>query len=179
MSIISYRPLITRIDPALIAKVRPMLSSLALPASAPMESAALVAACRTASVQAGFPQVDLLSLPGGLLRIEASDGFGRGLISEVRQDPARGLTLVTEVAGVKDGSCQTVMGKFDEALASQGVISEPPHRKSTGGVAELAAAKAFLRRTAPLLAASQSRRRTDRTRRLNSPAQAANSGRRQ
>jgi hypothetical protein len=178
MSIVSVRPRITRIDPSLIAKVRPLLSSMSLPADVPMETAALVAACQSASVQAGFPKLELLSLPGDLFRVQASDALGRGLISEIHRDPAGALTLVTEVAGVKDGSCATMMNKFDEALASQGVLSQPPRRKFTGGVAELAAAKAFLKRTAPRLAAARNTKQADRTRRLNASAQTTNTGRR-
>jgi hypothetical protein len=178
MSIISYRPRVTRIDPSLIARVRPLLSTMSLPADVPMETAGLAAACQTASVEAGFPRVELLSLPGGLWQIQASDTLGRGLVSEIQTGSDGGLTLITEVAGVKDGSCQTVMEKFDAALADQGVISQPPRRKFTGGVAELAAAKAFLQRSAPRFAADRAGQQAGRARRLNPSTQTTNSGRR-
>jgi len=165
MPIISYRPRVTKIDPALLERARPFLVAHPLPAAVPADSAALAVACQTASIAAGFSQIQIQGLPGGLLRVEGSDGLGRGLISEIQN--AKGeLRLATEVTGIRDGSCRAVMERFDAALEKEGIVSPPPRRKWTGGVAELAAAKAFLQRTAARRAEAE-RRRTERARRLN------------
>ncbi len=76
---------------------------------------------------------------------------------------------------MSDNSCVALMDAFDRALEQQGVRVAPRRRKSTGGIAELAAAREFLRRKPPVKgagqAAGESERSDARRRRLNARRQ--------
>lgn len=109
-------------------------------------TSALVEACSTAARNIGFEVIETMPSPlPSTVRVVASDQAGRNLITEINVDSGRETNLETEVLGVSDGSCNAIMDQFDLALEAQGVRSNPPERKFTGGVCETAAARAFLR----------------------------------
>jgi hypothetical protein len=81
---------------------------------------ALGAACRKASVRAGFPSVRVERGSSGWLRVVAEDGVGRALVSEVRL-VAGEPRLAAEVVGVADASCHAIMNRYLAALGEVGV----------------------------------------------------------
>lgn len=103
-------------------------------------------ACEKASVKAGFASIETRkSLNDGTVRIIATDNYGRSIVSELscQNDQKQ---IVSEIIGVRDGSCKVIVNRFDEALKEEGIISLPPDRKFTGGVCETNAALEFMRR---------------------------------
>lgn len=108
---------------------------------------ALTAACREASIRAGFPTVQMSVGTGGMLRVVATDQTGRALVTEI--DPGnetRTPIIETEVVGVTDGSCHDALNRFDRALEERGVVADgSAERKWTGGVCELSLAREFVR----------------------------------
>jgi hypothetical protein len=113
-------------------------------------SSGLLEACRRASVALGFSQIDCL--PGDnpyFARFAASDNRGRTLVFDVRTPIDGKARIETEVVGVNDGSCHDILDSLSLALEAEGVEAHPTRRKSTGGVADLAAAKDFLVRRLP------------------------------
>jgi len=84
--------------------------------------------------------------PLGERRIVATDNTGRGIVTEIRPDRNGQILLESEVIGVKDNSCQSLMEEFDRALEAGGVQSRASDRRATGGVLQLASAREFLRK---------------------------------
>jgi len=107
----------------------------------------LTLACAKASVKAGFASVETQATSNGLVRVVASDSYGRALVTEINANTVRDSRIVTEVVGINDGSCKQIMDTFDMGLEEQGVKSSPPKRKFTGGVCETSAALEFVRRS--------------------------------
>ena len=105
-------------------------------------------ACAKAAVEAGFSQVEFDRSRPGELRVIATDPAGRSLVTEIGALPSGEASLATEVVGVRDGSCGQILDRFDATLERLGVHAGPPHRRSTGGVCELAAARDLLRKKA-------------------------------
>jgi len=105
---------------------------------------ALSLACSNAAVKVGFKTIQMASGPLGEVRIVASDSVGRTLVTEIQSVPDRDTSMVTEVVGVADGSCNEILDAFDKALDEEGVRASKPRRKFTGGVCELAAARDFI-----------------------------------
>jgi len=134
---------------------------------------AIALACQRAAVRLGFDRVDVVRLPDEV-RVIAVDPSGRTLVSEI-QSHERETGITTEVVGVLDGSCQPLLDRFDQSLEEEGVRSGPPQRRSTGGVCELAAARAIARdRWKPLAkpqpaAIPEEQETYSRARRLNAP----------
>jgi hypothetical protein len=128
---------------------------------------ALITACRNASLEAGFPHLETTLGLDGATRVIGTDSDGRALITEMRTDQHEEFLVETEVVGVTDRSCVTIMDRFDLALEKQGVRTDTPVRKATSGVCELAAAKEFLQRMRPQAATRQST--SPRTQKLNRP----------
>src|SRR5881296_1013405 len=112
-------------------------------------TSALVAACRNASIAAGFPSVETASGIDGATRVIAADAAGRVLITEIHSSVDREPSMETEVVGVTDGSCVHILDEFDRALDEQGVRATSKDRKWTGGVCELEFAKQFLGKIQP------------------------------
>lgn len=107
----------------------------------------LALACKKASIKVGFTAVQVMPGLNDALRVTASDARGRSLISEINPgDSHRDPSIATEVIGVSDGSCVAILDSFDKAIEEEGVRSEAPDRKYTGGVCELAATREFVQR---------------------------------
>lgn len=107
----------------------------------------LVVACKEASIKAGFTGIETKqSTSGSSVRVIASDAQGRALVTEIATQNSRDTQMVSELIGVRDGSCKHIMNLFDQALQEQGVQSLPPERKFTGGVCETNVAIEFLRK---------------------------------
>lgn len=104
----------------------------------------LTLACRQAAQAIGLIAIEVVKAGGGV-RMTAIDAGGSGIVSEIDAQPGGHITLATEVVG-GDGRCNALLNAFELALERQGVRSDAPDRRSTGGVCELAAAKAFVRR---------------------------------
>ncbi len=128
---------------------------------------ALVMACRDACLKIGFDRLDLRSGEQGIARVIATNAAGKTLVTEVTAGPRP--KIETEVVGVSDGSCRSILDSFDAALEAEGVRSGPPSRKYTGGVCELAAARRFVREklqpAVPARAARQREENGEQTRR--------------
>jgi hypothetical protein len=105
----------------------------------------LTLACANAAMKVGFKAIQMTTGPSGEARVIASDSTGRSLVTEISADPERDTNIATEVVGVADGSCTTILDAFDKALEEEGVRASAPRRKYTGGVCELAAARDFVR----------------------------------
>ena len=105
----------------------------------------LTIACERASVKAGFASVETHPLSTGMIRLVATDVHGRALVTEITAPASEAPKIVTEVVGVSDGTCRQIVDIYDKALEEQGIRSAMPKRKFTGGVCELAAARAFVR----------------------------------
>ena len=107
----------------------------------------LALACKNASIKVGFTSVQVRHGLQDALRVTATDARGRSLISEINPgDSHRDPSIATEVIGIRDGSCVTILDSFDRAIEEEGVRSGPPDRKYTGGVCELAATREFVLR---------------------------------
>lgn len=105
----------------------------------------LVSACRKATLEIGFAKIEALPSPlSSVVRFSATDSLGRTLVTEISAPKDRDIRVETEVVGVSDGSCNTILDAFDKALEAEGVRSQPPKRKYTGGICETAAVRDFL-----------------------------------
>lgn len=107
---------------------------------------ALVQASQRASLKIGFTKIESLPSPlGSTVRFAATDSKGRTLVTEINAVKDGNMRVETEVVGVSDGSCNSILNDFDNALENEGVKSKTPQRKFTGGVFELAAVREFLK----------------------------------
>lgn len=107
----------------------------------------LTVACRNAAIKVGFNQIEVVEGPLGCIRIIAMNPEGKALVTELDAgNSARTPRIETEVVGSCDNSCVSLLDSFDRALEEEGVRSAPPDRRHTGGVCELAAARAFVQR---------------------------------
>jgi hypothetical protein len=105
----------------------------------------LALCCRRAALQLGFTPLGGEEAGGGLpLRVAATDASGRAIISEIRLESDGAVTLESETAGVTDGSCGELMERYDKLLEQEGVRSQPPRRRRTGGVLVMQAARRFM-----------------------------------
>lgn len=104
----------------------------------------LTLACRQAAQAIGLTAIELVKAGGGV-RMTAIDAGGSGIVSEIEAQPSGDITLATEVVH-GDGRCHALLDAFELALERQGVRSDVPDRRSTGGVCELKATKDFVRR---------------------------------
>lgn len=134
----------------------------------------LTIACANAARKVGFAAIQTVSTDTGMMRVIASDPSGRALVTEISADPNREPSIETEVVGVTDGSCHTLLDAFDKALEEEGVRAAPSKRKFTGGVCELATAREFIRKKVRRTAAAQAQsgtigntNATKRSQRLN------------
>lgn len=138
-------------------------------------SSALLEAGKRAAIKIGFGKIEALRSPvSTTIRFAATDALGRSLVTEICAPKDRDVRIETEVVGVKDGSCHSILDDFDKALEAEGVRSQPAKRKVTGGVCELAAVRAFVeKKIAPAAAnaakkpAALSHDAVKRVRRLN------------
>lgn len=105
----------------------------------------LTAACVDASRQIGMNAVETSVTADGTVRVVASSDSGRALVTEITPAVDGEVAMASEVIG-GDGRCSELMDQFDRALEQYGVSSDTPKRKNTGGVCDLAAARAFVRR---------------------------------
>jgi len=137
---------------------------------------AILDAGKRAASKIGFTKIE--SLPSPLVstvRFAATDALGRTIVTEVNSARDGNMKIETEVVGVSDGSCTTILDDFDKALEAEGVKSKTPTRKFTGGICELAAVRKFLeKKIAPALpvavkpeSASSTDEAVNRARRLN------------
>ena len=107
----------------------------------------LVEACTNASMSAGFTAVNVATSGTELIRVVATNNAGHALVSELYLPMVAPPGLATEVVGIHDGTCIAILDRFDAALEAEGVHSTSPKREYTGGVCELAAARAFVSKT--------------------------------
>jgi hypothetical protein len=141
MSAVSTRPRITAI-------ALPQLPERPLPTlDASIQALdAIAAACTAACAAVGFPAIEVQRVSNEEIRLVATDPAGHALVSEVTLNADGYPSLATEVVGVRDGSCNGILDRFDIAVAEAGIRSSPPARKFTGGACELAGARDAVRR---------------------------------
>lgn len=146
-------------------------------------STALFEAGKRAALKIGFGKIEGLRSPvSTILRFAATDPSGRSLVTEISAPKDRDVRIETEVVGVSDGSCHSILDDFDKALEAEGLRSQPAKRKVTGGVCELAAVRAFVEREiAPMAMANAANKpaaitndAVKRARRLNKKTLAIN-----
>lgn len=106
----------------------------------------LAAACREAAREIGFATVELTEHSEGRTHIVGTHPSGRALVTEIRSMPGQAPQLASEVVGISDSSCSTILDAFDEALAKRGVRLSGHNRRFTAGIPELEVARAFVRR---------------------------------
>jgi hypothetical protein len=94
----------------------------------------------------GFASVEELPGTDDKLRLVGRDAAGRTLVTEFETHHERGESVSSEVLGVCHSQSEELLGAFEKALEEEGVIGQPPTRRRTGGVAQLEAARAFIRR---------------------------------
>jgi len=133
----------------------------------------LLKACSEASRLSGFPQIEVYRSED-LARVQALDGAGHALVSEIRLDAAGAASVATEALGWRGHECQRVLDRFNRALEEQGVRSNPPKRRSTYGVACLGSSRDLERRLKPEPLGEAERRSI---RALKVPTRAAGRGR--
>lgn len=110
-------------------------------------SNALLDAGKRAALKIGFKKIESLpSLSQSTIRFAATDTQGRTIVTEINAPKEHDVRIETEVVGISDGSCNDILDDFDKALEAEGVRSQSPTRKYTGGVCELAAVKDFLKK---------------------------------
>lgn len=99
------------------------------------------------------------------IRLSAIDGDGKVLVSELRLGKDGSPSMATEVVNGCGTECEDILAKFENAVA-QYVRGTAPVRKPTGGVCQLEAAAAFVRRRvrrAPLPASTSTPSRRPKT----------------
>lgn len=101
-------------------------------------------ACRLAARQAGFTSVVVQQPSCGPVRVIATDQAGRALVSEIEQSERGDVSVASEVVSGGSG-CDALLDVFDAALEHQGVRSERPLRRKTGGFCELRSAREVIR----------------------------------
>ena len=106
----------------------------------------LTEACTKAAFEVGLAAIEEKPGPLGERRLVATDNTGRGIVTEIRPDRNGQVLLESEVIGVKDNSCQSLMEQFDRALEAGGVRSSASEQRPTGGVSQLASAREFIRK---------------------------------
>lgn len=94
----------------------------------------------------GFTTVEELPGSNDKLRLVGRDAGGRTLVTEFETHSERGESVSSEVLGVCHSQSEDLLEAFEQALEDEGVVGLPPTRKSTGGVAQLEAAREFIRR---------------------------------
>ena len=101
----------------------------------------LSSAIMAASSTIGFSQVRLETVTPSLIRIIATDPKGINLISEIHTDASKKIDVLSELEGVTDGSCKTIMDEFNTELEKRGIVAVRKECKSTSGIAGLPYAK--------------------------------------
>ena len=132
-------------------------------------------ACTESSRSLAFNTVTIDATPDGLTRIVATDAAGRALVSEISVT-GRDVQVETEVVGVRDGSCTSLLDRYDAEMAAHGVQGDRT-RRTTGGICQLNAARRMLNRLVkPKIegAPPKSGDGGERRRRLNAKPTAAN-----
>jgi len=86
-----------------------------------------------ASVDSGFSNVEIKKIDLKPV-IVALDKEGRGLVSEIKIDnKTKQIDIISETVGITDGTCTTIMKKFDDSLKKYGVKFSEIDKKFTGG----------------------------------------------
>jgi hypothetical protein len=105
----------------------------------------LIAATKRAALRSGFQTLqDIASPLPTCHRFAATDSNGRTIVTEINAPLNGEVHIDSEVIGVTDGSCADLLVAFDEALAAEGVKSQKPEHRPTGGVCELDAVRKFV-----------------------------------
>jgi hypothetical protein len=137
-------------------------------------------ACRKACLRVGFNRLQT-EVRTDQVRVIATDGQGRSLVSEIGVGLNSEPRIETEVIGVKDGSCAALLDAFDEALEREGVVGARRDRRLTGGVPAVVRkvlGAAVSGSTSPgKSAAAESRTAAKRAARLNGAQSARSRGR--
>lgn len=94
----------------------------------------------------GFNSVEELPGSAHRLRLVGRDESGRTLVTEFESHAERGESVSSEVLGVCHSESEQLLEEFEQALEEEGVIGVQPSRRKTGGVAQLEAAREFIRR---------------------------------
>jgi len=86
-----------------------------------------------ASMDSGFSNIEIKKIDLKPV-IVALDKEGRGLVSEIKIDnKTKQIDIISETVGITDGTCTTIMKKFDDSLKKYGVKYSAADKIYTGG----------------------------------------------
>lgn len=91
------------------------------------------------AVSVGFKEVDIQIPYDGLVRIVGTNNTGQNLVAEINTDKT--IDIHTELIGFSDGSCQSVMQAFDDAMTARGLTVEHKEQMPTFGIPQMPYAK--------------------------------------
>lgn len=104
----------------------------------------LKGACVNALRRIGFSSIQTRQGMDEKVRIAASNGRGKTLVTEIETDPRREPSISTEIVSGCDSETPAILDAFDKALEEEGVRSSAPIREETGGICRLETAKDFV-----------------------------------
>lgn len=121
-------------------------------------------AVQNAALKVGFTQIPsaATSMVNGKVRLAASDDTGRVLVTEISSDRDHDISMVTEIIGSSDHTCNQILDAFHVALEAEGVKMGDRDRKFTGGIIELEAARQFVSQKVKPKAKAASSEQTER-----------------
>ena len=99
-------------------------------------------AVKESAIAIGFKKISIQEPHIGLIRVVATNQNGQNLIAEIQSE--KQVDIRTELVGYNDGSCKTVIRRFDEELVTRGITTEKKEQKPTYGVPRLPYAKRIL-----------------------------------
>lgn len=135
-------------------------------------TSSLIDATKRAALRSGFESIQ--QIPSQLAtthRFAATDSHGRTIVTEITAPLAGDVRIESEVVGVNDGTCIDILTAFDQELEAEGVRSQKPSHRPTGGVCELAAVRAFVSKKLTPKKAGLAEPAGEKPKRSGSPAQ--------
>lgn len=124
----------------------------------------LAKVCAIASFNVGFKEVEIKSVQGKL-EVIATNKTGQRIISEINVDAKTNhVNANTETIGITDGSCITIVNKFNEQLKKMNIKIGHEKNSFTGGVCKMTYAKILDKQDKESL---RSKREQERTKKLN------------
>jgi hypothetical protein len=157
---IAARPLVVRDDALVHQGVATILAAKTLQEVRGLVSACDAALCQQhqavlqdacvgvyerAMADIGFTVVDSYVNSNGVVRTIGTDIRGRTLVNEISL-AGRELSAESEVLGVGDDTCNSVLDQLGQALERNGLRTDDPRRRSTGGCCQTEAARTFVGR---------------------------------
>ena len=100
-------------------------------------------AVKESAIAVGFKKVSVQEPHIGLVRVVATNQTGQNLIAEITTE--KQVDIRTELVGYTDGSCETVMRRFDDEMSIRGVTMGHKEQKPTYGIPRMPYAQRLLK----------------------------------